>query len=152
MHNDSIFHIHCAHFFQYKPYFFLPGTGMSIEVCMKDKDEVRTLRVHLYPWHIFPLPQYAVGRLIFIYVKLHQFKHSYHWEVRNQKTHTNCSKSAAGLAVILQTSGYVPFACYGLMITSLLQVINRLDASWLIYNLQEVYIHQIASSRIFTNF
>lgn len=47
MHNDSIFHSHCSHFFQYKPLFILPGTGMSIEVCMKDKDEVRTLRVHL---------------------------------------------------------------------------------------------------------
>ncbi len=52
-------------------------------------------------------------------------------EIHSQKR-TSCSKSAAGLlqlAIIKAISGCVRIACSGLMISSLLQVVNRLDAS-----------------------
>ena len=51
--------------------------------------------------------------------------------IHSQKR-TSCSKSAAGLlqlAIIKAISGCVRIACSGLMISSLLQVVNRLDAS-----------------------
>ena len=73
---------------------------------------------------------------------------------------------ACHLAVIKLISGCVRIACFGLMITSLLQVVNRLDASWLsrlfIYkpclscfnNLQQVcryLLHQVWFSQAWCN-
>ena len=62
---------------------------------------------------------------------------------RSQKR-VSCSKSAAGLllAVIKPISGCVGIACSGLMVTSLLQVVNRLAASWL----SKLFIHKLEAS------
>ena len=49
---------------------------------------------------------------------------------------------ACCLAVIKLISGCVRIACSGLMITSLLQVVNRLDASWL----SRLFIHKFDAS------
>ena len=56
----------------------------------------------------------------------------------------SCSKSARliCLAVIKPISGCVRIACSGLMITSLLRVVNRLAASWL----SRLFIHKFDAS------
>ena len=70
---------------------------------------------------------------------------------------------ACYLAVIKPISGCVRIACSGLMITSLLQVVNRLDASCLsrlfihkldascFNNLQQVCKYKRATNQIFTD-
>ena len=84
---------------------------------------------------------------------------------RSQKR-VSCSKSAAGLllAVIKPISGCVGIACSGLILTSLLQVVNRLAACQLIVktfypqaggklfdNSQQACKYQDATSLIFTD-
>ena len=54
------------------------------------------------------------------------------WNGLHSQKRASCSKSAADLlqvAIIKPISGCVRIACSGLMITSLLQVVNRLAAS-----------------------
>ena len=55
---------------------------------------------------------------------------------------TACLLQACYLAVIKPISGCVHIACSSLMITSLLQVVNRLDASWF----SRLFIHKLDTS------
>ena len=63
-----------------------------------------------------------------------KFEHSnsqyrFRYIARNVQTAASLLQQACCLVVIKPMSGCVRIACSGLMITSLLQVVNRLDAS-----------------------
>ena len=61
--------------------------------------------------------------------------------VRNAQVAASLLKACC-LAIIKPISGCVHIACSGLMITSLLQVVNRLDVSWL----SRLFIHKLDPS------